>query len=313
MRFTHFVFGVWVVAGAVAAARAEQQVEERVPSNHANGKVEVDIGEGSIRVIGWDRNEVEVTGTLGDRVDRLEVRKGRRKVWVRAYVPKEGDSRETHLTIHAPHNNDIDVQVFKGPISVSGIEGDTKLESFGGDITAVGPFKRLETRTVNGNISVDAASRSAGADKVRAKSVSGAIAIRNVRREVEAQTISGAVSIASSALNKVTVETVSGDVRFDGMLSRLGRLQIETHGGDIVGVFPADLAVEFDVTSYNGLVENAFSPNAGNSRDFIPGEEDPHGEVKVTSFSGNIRLLKQAKTADRATAQSTAPPPKRPL
>jgi DUF4097 and DUF4098 domain-containing protein YvlB len=315
MKWNHLAFGVVFAAAFAATGLAERQVDERVASNHANGKVEIDVGEGSIRVVGWDRNEVHVLGTIGDRVDQLEIRKGRRKVWVRAYVPHEGESREVHLTIHAPHNSDIDVQVFQGPIDVSGIEGDTKLETFSGNIVATGPFKRLEAGTVNGSISVDAASKATGADKVRAKTVTGEISIRNVRREVEVQTISGAVKIVSATLNKVIVETVSGDVQFGGNLSRQGHLQIETHGGDIVGVFPADMSAEFDVTSYNGLVENAFSLESGNSRDLVSAEEDPQAEVEVTSFSGSIRVLKQPKPKAGAskTAQANPPPIKQPL
>ncbi|MEX2307510.1 MAG: DUF4097 family beta strand repeat-containing protein [Pirellulales bacterium] len=304
MKNRYIIFGILIVSWS-ANARAEQQVEKRVSSNHANGKVEIDIGEGSIQVIGWDKNEVEVTGTIGDRVERLDVRKGKRKVWVRAYLPKDGEAREAELVVYAPHSNDIDVQVFQGPILVSGIEGDIQLETFSGDISVSGPCKRVEAGTVNGDITVDSAKRSAGADKVRAKTVAGAIVIKNVRREVEAQSISGPVTIAGNSLTKVVAKTVSGNVRFDGGLSRLGRLEIDTHSGEFIGVFPADLSAEFDITSYNGVVDNAFNPNAGSNQDFIQGEGDPQAEVKATSFSGNIRVTKQSN-GEGATAQAAA-------
>jgi len=290
----YILFGA-LIATCSATASAVQQVEQRVPSNHANGKVEIVIGEGSVHVIGWNKNEVEVTGTLGDRVERLDVRKGNRKVRVRAYLPKEGAAREADLIVYAPHNNDIDVQVFQGPIVVTGIEGDMELETFSGDISVAGLCKRVEARTVNGDITVDSAKTNAGADKVRAKSVAGAIIIKNVRREVEAQSISGAVTITGNSLNKVAVETVSGDVRFDGGLSQLGRLEIDTHDGEIIGVFPAELSAEFDITSFNGDVNNAFNPSSGKNQEVIQSEGDLQAEVKATSFSGNIRVNKRAQ------------------
>lgn len=312
MKATHALLGL-LVATLATTARAERRVEERIASNHANGKIEIDIGEGSVEVIGWDKNEVEVTGTIGDRVERLDVKQGRRKVWVRAYVPKEGDAREAKLIIRAPHNNDIDAQVFQGPISITGIEGDIQLETFSGNVTVAGPSKRVEARTVNGDITIDAAAGAVGVDKARLKTVTGAVVVRKARREVEVQSISGAVTVTCNSLNKVLIETVSGNVSFDGGLSRLGRLEIDTHDGDIVGMFPADLLAEFDITSFNGQVENAFNPNASNNQDFIQGEGDPQAEIKATSFSGDIRVTKQSKVARGGSAQSGELPRKRQL
>jgi hypothetical protein len=291
------LFSILALLGTfIVPAQAEKQIEQRVASNHANGKVEVDIGEGSIHVIGWDKNEVEVTGSTGDRVERVEVRKGNRKIWVRAYLPKEGDARDANLVIYAPHNNDLDVQVFQGPIVVSGIEGDLQLETFSGDISVSGPCRRVEAKTVNGNITVDAPKNGVGAEKVRAKTVAGAIVTKNVRREVEAQSISGAVTVSGDSLNKVSVETVSGNVRFEGGLSRLGHLEIDTHGGEVVGAFPAELSAEFDITSYNGDVRNAFNPTADSNQDFVQTGGELQAEVKITSFSGDIVLSKHSNS-----------------
>jgi hypothetical protein len=77
-----------------------------------------------------------------------------------------------------------------------------------------------------------------------------------------------------------------------------------------VSVFPADLLAEFDITSLNGRVSNAFNPDAGDNQDFIQGEGDPQAEIRVSSFSGDIHVSKQSKTDGRATAQADKPPHK---
>jgi DUF4097 and DUF4098 domain-containing protein YvlB len=125
--------------------------------------------------------------------------------------------------------------------------------------------------------------------------------VKNARREVDAQSISGKVTVTGDAINKFVAKTVSGDVHFNGGLSRMGRLEVDTHSGEITGVFPAALSAEFDITSYNGVVDNDFNLKSDNNQDFIKG--DPQAEVKATSFSGNIRVTKQSK-GENATAQA---------
>jgi len=53
------------------AALAGSPISERAPAD-ATGHVEISNTAGSVEVSGWARNEVEVTGTLGDGVERLE-------------------------------------------------------------------------------------------------------------------------------------------------------------------------------------------------------------------------------------------------
>lgn len=294
MKMIHVVMGMCLLALATAA-RADVKVEKHVPSNHSNGKVEIDAGQGSLEIIGWDKNEVEITGTVGDQVDRIDVSKGNRKVKVRAFVPKEAEGRDVHLVIRAPHNNDINVQVFQGPVTVSGIEGDIDLETFSGKISVSGACKRVEASSVNGDIVIEPDDSEFSADKVRVKTVAGAITIRNVRREVEAQSISGAVTISGSTLNILSVKTVSGDVRFDGGIASSGQVRIETHGGNIAGSFPTDFTADFDITSYNGRVENAFRSGAEIKPEAVRGDGNQQADVRATSFSGDIRLTRQPK------------------
>ena len=42
----------------------------RAVSAEPDGEVSVELIAGTIRVIGWDRSEVQVTGTVGDDVER---------------------------------------------------------------------------------------------------------------------------------------------------------------------------------------------------------------------------------------------------
>ncbi len=302
MKKLQVVVAIWISAWA-GVVQADRKVEEHIASNHFNGKLEIDAAQGTLDIVGWDKNEVEIMGSLGDAVDRLEIDKGHRKIKVKAVVPKSGVGGEVHLVLHAPHNNDIRVPFFQGPVNISGIEGDIEVETLGGNISVIGSCKRVDARSVGGSITLDAAARGFAAEKVRAKTVSGMITLRKVHREAEIESISGPVTVVGDSFEKVTIETVSGEVRFEGGLMHYGRLQVDTHGGQILAAFPPEFSAEFDVATYHGKVENAFTSKADDKHSLPHADGNAQAEVKATSFSGNIRLTKMSKD-QASTTQS---------
>ena len=59
---------------------------------HPKGEVEVSNIAGSVRVTGWDRDVVEVTGTLGSGVEDLEFRTEGRYTLIKVRMPRNGRS-----------------------------------------------------------------------------------------------------------------------------------------------------------------------------------------------------------------------------
>src|SRR5579859_6127407 len=65
-----------------------RNVDESRPLN-ANGELRVDNLAGSVRVAAWDKNEVRVTGQLGELVEKLSI---------------EGDANSLEIKVVLPHN-----------------------------------------------------------------------------------------------------------------------------------------------------------------------------------------------------------------
>ncbi len=62
------IVGLLLVVGSAAA---QQAVEERRPAT-GDGTVKITVAVGAVRVIGWERDTVAITGTLGAGSERLE-------------------------------------------------------------------------------------------------------------------------------------------------------------------------------------------------------------------------------------------------
>ena len=53
-------------------ALADRSIEESVEAD-PNGEVSIELISGDVRVIGWSRAEVQVSGTVGDDIEEVEV------------------------------------------------------------------------------------------------------------------------------------------------------------------------------------------------------------------------------------------------
>src|SRR5690606_3410260 len=92
----------------------------------------------------------------------------------------------------------------------------------------------------------------ASTSEVRAKSVSGDVALHGVGGRVSASTVSGDTEILESRIQYGSFESVSGNLRFTGELQRGGAFNLRSHSGDIELQLPAGQAAEFEVKTFSG-------------------------------------------------------------
>ena len=93
--------GSLLCAGAYAEGNTKT-VNEHRPVDPAV-QVDVNVTAGRVSVVGWEKSEIEVTGTLGGEVERLEVSGEGNRASVRAVTKKlglhwgRGDRKSTRL------------------------------------------------------------------------------------------------------------------------------------------------------------------------------------------------------------------------
>lgn len=281
---------------AHAPTWAAQPVDESRPID-PDARVEIDIISGSIRITGWDRNEIVIKGTVGDDVEALEVSGTGKQISIDLDIPEGWGSRhkdiDANLEISVPAGIRLEVETISASIDGSELTGTAKLASVSGSIGLSGALERAAIETVSGSIQVDG-----GQTRIEAESVSGSIILKGVSESVEAETVSGHIEVTADAVDRARLEAVAGSIEFRGSLNEGARLDAEIHSGNIVLMLPADTSARFEVETFSGSIENEFGPAAERSDRFTPGKwlkfttGDGDAQINVESFSGTVKLKK---------------------
>ena len=307
------------LAMAVPAA-AQRQISERHPTG-ATGTVEITLQSGTLRVIGWGRNEVQVTGHVERAGDRVHIEGGRGTVEVQV-LSGRGRAGQAHLEVRVPAGKSVEVQTSSGPLYVSGVTGDVEGRNRGGPITIEGSPRDVELMSQGGPIIVNATTRSlavhstggpvnvagavrgsleidamsgpvtisAPAGSMEVNALSGGVRATNVSGPVEITSVSGPVFLSGRRLSG-QVESVSGDVVVEGNLS--SGFTVESHSGNVELRLPAGTAADVDVVTYSGGFRSDFGTGRrdGNERHLRLGRGGP--EVRITTFSGDVKLTRR--------------------
>jgi DUF4097 and DUF4098 domain-containing protein YvlB len=242
---------------AALPAAAQEPVEERRPAV-PDGSVAIESYGGTVRVTGWDRAEVAVTGTLGAGADGLQVRAGDRKTTVEV-VPGRRRAHSAHadLEVRVPAGSAVSVESFGALIEVSAVTGSVRVDTVNGSVSVTGAAREVSAESVNGSVSVRGRS-----GRIIAESVNGAVTVSDPGPDVQAGTVNGGLVVTGTrGLQSARLETVNGHIRFEGGLAARGTLDMESVSGG-VEVALASTSADFHVYTFSGQIDNALGPGA---------------------------------------------------
>jgi DUF4097 and DUF4098 domain-containing protein YvlB len=280
------------LAMPVWAADPSNRIEQRQTAS-PDGIVEIDNQVGTIKVIGWNKNEIYVVGTLGRRANGLDLNVNGRRAEISVDTDNPHGTR-SDLEIHLPAGSRIEIDSFAAEISVEGVNGEVSAETVNGSISLAGGFQEVEASTVNGSVDV-----SGNTKRAKVESVNGAVTVKGASGEVEASTVNGQLTVTGSAFDRASLETVSGGLRFEGDLRPKALLDAQSVSGEVELYFPATVSADFSITSFSGDVDNQLGPTAKKTSkwtsqvelEFTAGKGG--ATVNVETLSGNIGLLKR--------------------
>ncbi len=278
-------------------AYAEQPVDKRAPAD-PQGDVEVSNVSGNVSVSGWDRNEVEVIGMLGEDVEQLEFisepKRTRIKVVIKDSKRWHGhDDTDAELSIRIPTGSRLNINTVSADISVTKVSGEQRLQSVSGELSSEIAAEDVEAKSVSGDIAL----RGEGKPTVvTVTTVSGDAQVWRTAGEIVANSVSGDLHLEVDQIARARVRTTSGDVELEGALRRDARVDAETISGELRLDFKEPVNAEFEVESFSGEINNCFGPKPESTSEHAPGSElnfkqgEGSARVRLQSLSGDIRL-----------------------
>lgn len=286
---------------AVGPATAQSGPSTRVAAGRPfarDGSIRVFVLNGSVRVTGWDRDSVAVSGTAG-KGQELFVGGTRSSMKLGLWDRSDADNAlPSHLEVRVPVGARVWVKTgYAADVDVSGVVGGLDLNTAAGAVRVVGSPRELTVEAMEGNVEI------AGSPAwLRAKSATGSITLRGSSEDAVLTTVSGPITVVSpprgsSPFGRSRFESVTGSVAFSGEPARGGTLDVDTHSGAVDLALPAALGADFDVTTISGTVTNALTaarPVAeARRRALVFSTGDGGARITVRTFKGPVRLRRQ--------------------
>jgi hypothetical protein len=257
---------------------------------------------GTVNVVAWDRNEVQVDGRLGEGAKPLAITGSNGDLEIKVepqggsgWFNWGGDSRmaPTTLELHVPKAASLDVNVISAPLVIDGMDGGSI------EVNTVSGKARINARTPSLKVdSVSGGIEQAGhAGQAELQTVSGEILAPALGSSVDLQTISGRIQASGGPWQKLTLSTVSGDVQLSGGLASGGSIGIDSMSGDVQLQLPANTSGTLHASSFSGDLRSDFGQAI--EHDHGPGSElntevaGSKGRIHVETFSGDLRIRKK--------------------
>jgi len=295
-KANRYVVLVVLIVAAAGAVWADQSVNESRPVA-SGAEISVENLAGTLTIEGTTGGVLEVTGTLGDGVEGLDIDVDEEdgEIYIEVVFDEDYHGRQTdatNLMIRLPADSPLSIETVSSSITVTGMQSALEIESVSGAIKVTGTPATLDIENVSGSVSVESAP--SGSD---VESVSGQITIGVVMGDIDLANVSGNISIKDGTLGEADVESVSGSITCHAVPGASGDIDMETMSGTITLLVDSGAAASFDLSTFSGSIENDFGPEAHRTSKYTPGKElsfnTGHGgpNISLTSFSGAIKLL----------------------
>ena len=284
-----------LLAIALPVAALAGPVDRTVKAD-ANGEVEISNVSGTIDVRGWDRNEVQVTGHLGEDVERLDVETSGGHTLVKVVLPRGRNSDgEAVLEIRVPKMSSVEVSAVSADVSSKGVLGTQRLKSVSGEVTADIAGPDSEVRSVSGDVTVRGNGK---VSTLRLSSVSGSIDLMNAAGKLDLVTVSGDARVTMGETSEVRARTTSGNFNLTAKLAGAGRVDSESVSGEITLNVSAPGGISTEIESFSGDIHGCLaqgkvervSKYGPGSRLYIRGVEDGGARVRAKTLSGDIEI-----------------------
>jgi hypothetical protein len=270
-------------------ASAQRLVDERFPAA-PDGHIQIMNIAGSVKIIGWERDSIIVTGTVHDTpTQRFAIHRSEAGVKIGIWDTTIERVSPSTIEVRVPERSQVWVRTGSAAVFVAGIAGGVDVNSVGGAIEIEGAPREAFAESMTGTIVLNV--RTAVA---RAKTVTATVRIHGVITDATATSVSGGILIEHADIARGSFESVDGELRFIGVIRPAATLSFVTHAGAVEFLLPAAASAQFRVGSYDGALTTEFDVPIRTMASKIKGSEqnftlgDGGAQINVRTFRGRI-------------------------
>jgi hypothetical protein len=279
--------GLAVILITVAARFMAAQAVERRAAVAADVSVRVWLPSGSLRLIGWDRDSIVVTGAVGAG-ETLFFAGDARAMRFGVEEPAAGRAAQpSQLTAYIPRGGRVSVRTSSASIDATDLSG--AFTSITGSIRIAGVATDIQADAVDGALDVNV-----NAPMVRVRTGGGDLAVGGSVGDLGAASVSGDLRVATRDLVRARLESTTGSITFMGDFGKGGTIEIDNHAGLVDLRLPFGMRVDLRATTVAGTITNTMTTDQpmkggsklGESLSMLAGSGWPR--VIVRSFKGEV-------------------------
>ncbi len=247
---------------------------------------------GSVRITAWRRDSIHVRGRVDPEAGRFVMGGTRSALKLAVEAPQGGEPRgQADLDIQVPAGARLWVKSAAAEVEITAAGGSVEVSTVSGRVRIAGAPGSVVVEALDGNVEL-----ACDAPLGRVQTASGTIVVRGVIAELDARSVSGPLLVGmEGAVRRVHLETVASEIAFKGDLTPDGRIDAETHGGDIELRLPPRLGATWHLVSYGAPPVDELLPRGllrpGTQKGEWTGRTgDGRATVGVRTFKGRVVL-----------------------
>jgi len=279
-------------AAAVAAlalgagvARAQSTLDTTI-AVRSGTRLSVHNYNGEVTIRGWNRSQIRITGEY-DR-GRPEIEVTGSSVTLRTTHRRGNDDVE--LSISVPQNTAIEVNGMSVDVTIADVCGEVEVGTLNGDVN-VRCASDARINSVSGDVALDDVRGNADVN-----ATSGSIEVRGVRGIASLHAVSGDIAMSGIEGTQVEAETVSGEVDYAGPILDNGRYRFASHSGDVTVRVSGALNATVETETFSGEFASDWPFQIGGpegatiSKNMSFRLGNGRARLRLASFSGTISL-----------------------
>jgi hypothetical protein len=282
-----------VVAGAPSAAAQQKANHRFAVTPTASIRLFGDVG--TLRIVGWDRDSVVLTGTLPTGA-RLDASRGgdpaKPSAGMKIYVEvPRAPAPDAKLELRVPARARVWTKSGSADVEVVGLTGGLDINIVGGSVRVACSPAELQVESMDGSVTIEGSPA-----WLRAKTATGDFVLRGGSEDAAISTVSGAVRVGDGRFERIKLTSVTGAIVFAGDLARAATLDVDTHAGPIELRLRTRPDADVDAATVTGTIENSLTPQRpiagreGRGMELGFSSGSASARIVIRSFKGNIYL-----------------------